>query len=129
MLEQAIQALESVLGPLLEAILSDDLAMIGPNQTQSQALARFAPFPSVTVEASAGTTNLEIHRADTEAALAGQGQGLPLPPLDAAACVGLLLKSEQLCLSKFPITIKKRLEVVEAVSDIASLLCMNNSLF
>jgi hypothetical protein len=145
MLEQAIQALESVLGPLLEAVLCDHLTMGRPPQKQhlglqmpAAALAAAAAFASAAAEAAGGTRNkppspLPRHPAAAPAVPPPpQGPlgsdagtrfedalvrlGLPLPPLDAAACVMLLLKSEWLCSSKFPITIKRRLETVEAVS-------------
>ena len=44
--------------------------------------------------------------------------GMPLTPLGAAVCVDVLLKNDWLCSAKFPVTIRKRLETVEAVSSL-----------
>jgi hypothetical protein len=45
-----------------------------------------------------------------------QGMGMPLPPYGTAVCTEVLLGQDWLCSSKFPHTIRKRLEALQSVS-------------
>ena len=142
MLEQAFQTLEGIFGPLLEAILCEYLTM-GPQQQWREAASVEPPqgmaaaasaFAAAATAAAAGTRNVPPPPfpgspasrgmpAASPQVTPGRGLqealaqlGLPQPPQSASACADLLLGNEWLRLAKFPVTIRKRLETVSAVS-------------
>jgi len=89
MLEAGCQTLESVLGPLLEAVLCE-MATGGKGGSG----------------AVAGSWETSLERL-----------GLPLPPFSAGKCLEVMSKHTELRESKLPVTIRKRVEAaVEAVT-------------
>ena len=145
MVEQASQVLESILGPLLEAILCECVTMgmtvayANPQTSLPPAMqAAASAFAAAAAKAAVGTGHVppptpptaplprrrsapppslgSFQMRDGGLEAALTELGVPLPPFSALNCLEVLLKLDWLTSAKFPISIRKRLETVSTVS-------------